>query len=66
MLERAGVRDADMLIAVTRPDEVNMVAGQVAYSVFGVKRRIARIRHRGYLEPIWRGLYASDQLQIRV
>src|SRR5688500_17327724 len=65
-LERAGAQDADMLIAVTRSDEVNMVACQVAYSLFGVKRRIARVRHHGYLEPIWRGLYAEDQLPIDV
>ncbi|HEV7268084.1 MAG TPA: Trk system potassium transporter TrkA [Falsiroseomonas sp.] len=66
VLERAGARDADMLIAVTRSDEVNMVACQVAYSLFGVKRRIARVRHAGYLEPIWRGLYADNQLPIDV
>jgi trk system potassium uptake protein TrkA len=66
VLERAGARDADMLIAVTRSDEVNMVACQVAYSLFGVKRRIARVRHVGYLEPIWRGLYADNQLPVDV
>jgi Trk K+ transport system NAD-binding subunit len=66
VLERAGARDADMLIAVTASDEVNMVACQVAYSLFRVKRRIARVRHPGYLEPIWRGLYAPDQLPIDV
>jgi len=66
VLERAGARDADMLIAVTRSDEVNMVACQVAYSLFNVRRRIARVRHQGYLEPIWQGLYASDQLPIDV
>jgi trk system potassium uptake protein TrkA len=66
VLERAGARDADMLIAVTRSDEVNMVACQVAYSLFNVKRRIARVRHHGYLEPIWKGLYAADQLPIDV
>lgn len=37
-LLKAGVRDADLLIAVTHSDEVNMVACQVAYSLFGVKR----------------------------
>ena len=66
VLDRAGARDADMLIAVTRSDEVNMVACQVAYSLFNVRRRIARLRHPGYLEPIWRGLYAADQLPIDV
>jgi trk system potassium uptake protein TrkA len=66
VLERAGARDADMLIAVTRSDEINMVACQVAYSLFKVRRRIARVRHHGYLKPIWQGLYASDQLPIDV
>jgi trk system potassium uptake protein TrkA len=65
-LKRAGARGADMLIAVTRYDEVNMVACQVAYSLFNVRRRIARVRHHGYLEPISHGLYASDQLPIDV
>jgi trk system potassium uptake protein len=66
VLARAGAADADMLIAVTRSDEVNMVACQVAHSLFKVPRKIARVRHHGYLEPIWRGLYASDQLPIDV
>ena len=66
VLERAGARDADMLVAVTRSDEVNMVACQVAHSLFGVKRRIARLRHHGYLEPMSRGLYGADQLPIDV
>ena len=65
-LARAGTQKADMLIAVTPSDEINMVACEVAYSLFKVRRRIARIRHRGYLEPIWRGLYAPDQLPIDV
>jgi trk system potassium uptake protein TrkA len=55
-LERAGARDADMLIAVTRSDEVNMVACQIAQAHFRIKRRIARIRHPGYRQ-IWEGLY---------
>jgi trk system potassium uptake protein TrkA len=66
VLERAGAQDADMLIAVTRSDEVNMVACQVAYSLFNVRRRIARLRHTGYLEHSRTGLYARDQLPIDV
>jgi trk system potassium uptake protein TrkA len=66
VLERAGAQDADMLIAVTRSDEVNMVACQVAYSLFNVRRRIARLRHTGYLERRRRGLYGTDQLPIDV
>ena len=65
VLERAGARDADMLVAVTRSDEVNMVACQVAHSLFGVKRRIARLRHHGYLEPMSSGLYGAGQLPDR-
>ena len=66
VLERAGAHEADMLIAVTRSDEVNMVACQVAYSLFNVKRRIARLRHAGYLAPDRRGLYAAEHLPIDV
>lgn len=64
VLERAGADDADILIAVTRSDEVNMVACQVAYSLFGVKRRIARLRHAGYIAPARQGLYASEHMPI--
>lgn len=66
VLRAAGAEGADLLIAVTRSDEVNMVACQVAYSLFHVKRRIARLRHHGYLQPIWQGLYAPEQLPVDV
>jgi len=65
-LQQAGARDADMLIAVTRSDEVNMVACQVAYSLFNVKRRIARLRHSGYLAQDKTGLYAAEHLPIDI
>jgi trk system potassium uptake protein TrkA len=66
VLERAGAHEADMLIAVTRFDEVNMVACQVAHSLFQVRRRIARLRHPGYLDPAARALFAPDQMPIDV
>lgn len=66
VLQKADVRDADMLIAVTRSDEVNMVACQVAYSLFNVKYRIARLRHAGYLSQDKSGLYAAEHLPIDV
>ena len=66
VLERAGAANADMLIAVTRFDEVNMVACEVAHSLFGVKRRIARVRHEGYLNPALARLFGSDRLAIDV
>lgn len=66
VLERAGAANADMLIAVTRFDEVNMVACEVAYALFGVKRRIARVRHEGYLNPSLTRLFGTDRLAIDV
>lgn len=64
VLERAGASEADMLIAVTYSDEVNMVACQVAHSLFNVPTKIARIRAQGYLAPHWQGLYSDQNLPI--
>ncbi len=50
VLEQANVNDADMLIAVTNSDEINMMACQIAYSLFRTPTRIARVRAAGYLE----------------
>lgn len=49
VLRQAGAEDADMIIAVTSSDEVNMVACQVAYSIFNTPTKIARIRSEQYL-----------------
>ena len=65
-LEEAGIADADMLIAVTHADEVNMIACQVAHTLFNVPTKIARVRAQGYLLPQWRPLFASDRLAIDV
>ena len=48
VLKEAGAEDADMLIAVTNSDEVNMIACQVAYSLFRTPSKIARIRTAHY------------------
>lgn len=66
VLGRAGARDADMLIAATHSDEVNMVTCQVAHSVFGVPRKIARLRSQSYLDAIHTDLYRRDHLPIDV
>ena len=50
VLEKANVNDADMLIAVTNSDEVNMIACQIAFSLFRTPTRIARVRAAGYLQ----------------
>ena len=66
VLERAGARDADMIIAATHSDEVNMVTCQVAHSVFAVQRKIARLRAQSYLDAIYSDLYRRDHLPIDV
>ncbi len=65
-LEQAGAGDADMFIAVTHTDEINMVACQVAHSLFDVPTKIARVRHQSYLQPIWSNLFSSDHMPIDV
>ena len=66
VLDRAGARDTDMLIAATYSDEVNMVTCQVAHSVFGVTRKIARIRSQAYLSDLYSDLYRRDHMPIDV
>ncbi len=66
VLDRAGARDADMIIAATYSDEVNMVTCQVAHSVFSVPRKIARLRAQNYLDQAYADLYRRDHLPIDV
>ncbi|AUC55630.1 MAG: Trk system potassium transporter TrkA [Sagittula sp.] len=66
VLDRAGARDADMVIAATHSDEVNMVTCQVAHSVFAVPRKIARLRAESYLTAIYSDLYRRDHMPIDV
>ncbi|MEM8868877.1 MAG: Trk system potassium transporter TrkA [Pseudomonadota bacterium] len=66
ILERAGARDADMVIAATQSDEVNMVTCQVSHSVFSVPRKVARLRSKSYLDAIYSDLYRRDHLPIDV
>jgi len=49
VLKKAGAEDADMLVAVTNSDESNMLACQVAYSLFKTPTKIARIRSEQYI-----------------
>ena len=66
VLERAGAADADMVIAVTYADEVNMVACQICHTLFEVPTKIARVRHQSYLDPLWANLFSRDHLPIDV
>ena len=63
-LERAGAREADMLIAVTFFDEVNMVACQVGHSIFNIPLKIARVRAGAYLEREWADLFSRAHMPI--
>ncbi len=65
-LEQAGAADAEILIAVTHADEVNMVACQVAHSIFNVPIKIARVRQQSYLEARWQDLFRREHLPIDV
>jgi len=66
ILDRAGAADADMIIAATHSDEVNMVTCQVAHSVFAVQRKIARLRSQNYLDPQYSDLYRRNHMPIDV
>lgn len=62
MLENAGADDADMLIALTNSDEINMVACQVASSLFHTPTKIARIRSPEYLRRP--ALFSDDSIPV--
>ncbi len=64
VLRRAGADDADMLIAVTSSDEVNMVACQVCYSLFRTPTKIARVRSSSYLDR--EGFFSGEHMPIDV
>ncbi|MEO1239843.1 MAG: Trk system potassium transporter TrkA [Pseudomonadota bacterium] len=66
ILEQAGARDADMIIAATYSDEVNMVTCQIAHSAFSIPRKIARLRAQSYLTAIYSDLYRRDHMPIDV
>ena len=66
VLQKAGASDAEMVIAVTYADEVNMVACQICHSIFDVPTKIARVRNQSYLEPQWADLFSRDNMPIDV
>ncbi|MCL6708754.1 Trk system potassium transporter TrkA [Pseudomonas sp. R2.Fl] len=66
MLAKAGADQADMLIAVTLYDEINIVACEVAHALFNVPTKIARIRAQSYLMPEYSDLFSRDHMPIDV
>ncbi len=64
VLKRAGIGDTDMLVAVTNSDETNIVACQVAFSLFHTPTKIARVRSQEYLK--YKELFNDNDLPIDV
>ena len=64
IMRQAGAEDADLLIAVTNSDEVNMVACQVAFTVFNTPTKIARIRSSAYIRD--GGIFRNDAMPVDV
>jgi trk system potassium uptake protein TrkA len=64
VLQQAGAEDADMLVAVTSSDETNMVACQVAFTLFHTPTKIARVRETAYLTR--GGLFHNEAIPIDV
>jgi len=66
VLNEAGAADADMIIAVTFVDEVNMMACEVAKALFNIPTRVARVRDQSYLLPQYSNLFATDNSAVDV
>jgi len=66
VLENAGAEKTDMIIAVTRNDETNMIVCQLASSLFNVSKKIARIRTKEFLEGKWGKLFNKSNIPIDV
>ena len=66
VLENANAEEADMIIAVTRSDEINMLICQIAFSVFKISKKIARIRSQEYLDNKFSKVYSVENLPIDV
>ncbi len=66
ILEKANAAETDMIIAVTRNDEINMVICQIAFSIFKIPKKIARIRSQDYLNPKFTRVYNKENLPIDV
>ncbi len=66
ILAQAGASEADMIIAVTFADEVNMMACEVANAIFNIPTKIARVRAQSYLLPEYRHLFSRENTAIDV
>ena len=66
VLMQGGAEEADIILAVTQADEVNMVICQIAHTLFNVPTKIARIRSSSYLNLEYNSIFSSDNIPIDV
>lgn len=66
VLNLAGAKECDMIIAVADNDEMNMIACQIGHSLFGIPKKIARVRRQSYLDPAWSNLFSRAHMPIDV
>jgi len=64
VLIKAGAKDCEIIIAVTKSDEMNMITCQIGHSLFNIPKKIARIRQQDYLKGEWQSLYTKNNLPI--
>lgn len=64
IMEKMGASGADILIAVTDNDEVNLIACQVAHTLFQIPKKIARVDSEYFLNPLWNTLYSDKNLPV--
>ena len=64
ILEKAGAKDTDVILALTETDEVNMVVCQLAYTLFQVPLKIASVNSETFTDPLWGMLYNDNHLPI--
>lgn len=66
ILKKAEASKADLLIAVSDSDEVNIVASKIAHSFFGVPRKVVRVSSKVYLNPEWGALFDDENIPVDV
>ena len=64
VLKRAGAEDTDIVIALTDSDETNMLACQIASTIFNIETKIARIRSCSYLDAL--GLFNQEAIPVDI
>ena len=66
VLEHAGIREAQLIIAVTPSDETNILTCQIAHSLFDVPLKIAYLKNQVFFDPTWASLFSLQNIPIDV